>query len=187
MENLRIALKLTLICFIAVLLLSIVNLITCKKIENNSNKVEEETNRNLFSQGVRFEKSFFKNSSIDKNKEYYYKVYDKNNTLVGYVVTLYTKGYGGDMKLMVAMDNSLVIVNAKLLTNSETPGLGKAAEKPEYMKKFIGTNTKEKPIPLNKSMLSQEDADSITGATITFKGIANGIQKAVDYILQEIK
>lgn len=185
MDNLKIALKLMLICFVAVFLLTIVNLITYKKIEKNSHDLEEDANKELFPQGNKFEKSFFKDSFIDKNREYYYKVYDKNNTLIGYIVSVFSKGYGGDMKLMVALDNSLIIVNVKLLSNSETPGIGKVAEKSEYMKKFIGTGSKDKPVPLNKSMLSQEDADSITGATITFKGVANGIKKAYDYILKE--
>jgi len=186
MENLKIALKLTLICFVSVLLLSIANIITCKKIANNSIKTEEEANKQLFPAGIKFEKKFFTNQSIQKEKEYYYKVYDNSN-LIGYIVSIITKGYGGDMKLMVAMDTALVIVNVKLLNNSETPGIGKNAEKPEYMKKFIGTNSADKPIPINKSMLSQQEADSISGATITFKGISNGIQKAVDYIKNKIK
>jgi len=59
MENLKIALKLTLICFVSVLLLSIANIITCKKIANNSIKTEEEANKQLFPAGIKFEKKFF--------------------------------------------------------------------------------------------------------------------------------
>lgn len=187
MENFKIALKLSLICFISVLLLSIVNLITYKKILENSTKIEEKTNRDFFSGNVKFEKKFFKEITIDKNKEYYYIVFDKSDNIVGYIVSILSKGYGGDMRLIVATDPSFKIINVKLLNNSETPGIGKIAEKKEYMKKFIGTNTENNPIPLTKNMLPKDDADSVSGATITFKGVANGIKKAVDYLNNYIR
>ena len=186
-ENLKIALKLTLICFIAVLLLSTVNICTQKKIAENENKVENLANKELFQQGAKFEKKEFKNPIIDKTKEYFYNVYNSQNAKIGYIISVMANGYGGEMKLMVALNNSLEIVNVKLLKNSETPGIGKNAEKSEYMKKFIGTNTKEKPLPQKKNDLSSEDSDSITGATITFNAIANGIKRSIDLITEEQK
>ena len=86
------------------------------------------------------------------------------------------------MKVMVAFDKELKILNAKLLDNSETPGLGKKAENDQYMEKFKNTNTDTNPLPLNKNMLSSADKDSVTGATITFNGVVGAIKKAADLL-----
>ncbi len=174
--DLFIALKLTSICFVAVLLLSVMHLLTHKKIEQNNVKEINEANKVLIPEATKFEKQRF--SSVSNDKEYFFKSYDDNDTLVGYTAVVLTSGYGGEMSLIVGFDNELAIKNVKLLTNSETPGVGKNAEKPHYMDKFIGTNTKSKPIPTKKSMLSQSDSDAVTGATITYNGITLGLIKA---------
>ncbi len=70
------------------------------------------------------------------------------------------------------------------MDNQETPGLGKEAENPEYMKKYIGTG-EDSPVPVRKSQLSQEDADAITGASITFMGIGKALASASDYAKKE--
>jgi electron transport complex protein RnfG len=107
------------------------------------------------------------------------------NDLIGYTVVVTTSGYGGEMNLIVGFDKDYAIKNVKLLNNSETPGVGKNAEKPHYMDKFIGTNTKSKPIPTKKSMLSQTDSDAVTGATITYNGITSGLIKANNLLKTE--
>lgn len=183
---LMIALKLTSICFISVLLLGFVNLITFKKIEENKIKKEKDAMNFLVPQAKNFSsKKYFKNIE-DKLKEtiYYYEAYDNISNITAYIVSLSSNGYGGKMKIMMAFDNNLKILNVKLLDNSETPGLGKKAEKDEYMNKFINTNTSERPFPKNKNMLTSND--SVTGATITFNGIVAGISKAIELLKNEI-
>jgi len=182
-----IALKLVAICFVSVLLLSFVNLITYKKISDNNVKVENDTNKKLFSDGKTFEKKYFKSGAFNSTNEYYYIVKNSNKRHIGYTVVVICAGYGGEMKVMFATDNNYKLLNMKLLNNSETPGIGKSAEKDNYMKKFIGTNTSSSPFPYKKSMLSKEDSDSVTGATITFNGIALGVQKALTALVEENK
>ncbi|HNZ27004.1 MAG TPA: FMN-binding protein [Spirochaetota bacterium] len=178
-DDLIIALKLAAICFVSVLLLSFVNLITYKRINESNVKVENDTNKELISDGKFFEKKHFKSPNFNSTNEYYYIVKNDKMRRIGYTVVVICSGYGGEMKVMCATDNNYKILNMKLLNNSETPGIGKSAEKDSYMQKFIGTNTPSSPFPFKKSMLSKEDGDSITGATITFNGIALGVQRAL--------
>ncbi|OHD27469.1 MAG: hypothetical protein A2086_03475 [Spirochaetes bacterium GWD1_27_9] len=184
-ENLIIAGKLTLICFVAVVLLTLINFVTAKKIKQNQTIVEENANKLLIPEGNKFVKKPFTGYDPDTTGFYYYEV-KKGSTLIGYIVSVIGKGYGGAMKVMVAFDLNLKILNMKLLSNAETPGIGKKAEKQEYMAKFINTNTKEKPFPYNKSMLSQSDKDSITGATITFNGVTGAGRMAIDLLKKQI-
>ena len=176
--DLLIAAKLTLICFTAVLLLSIVHLLTMGSIERNNRKTEDMTNRYLLADGAKFEKSYFTDTSVHADHEYYFIVTDSQNEVIGWTVSIMTNGYGGAMKVMVGFDKNLIVKNVKLLNNGETPGVGKEAERDEYMTKFIGTGSSARPIPTKKSMLAQSDIDTVTGATITFNGVSSGIARA---------
>lgn len=176
--DLIIAAKLTLICFTAVLLLSVVHLLTQGSIERNNRKTEDLTNRYLIPDGVKFEKCLFDDQNVDADDEYYFIVKNEQNEIIGWTVSVMTKGYGGAMKVMIGFGTDWTVKNAKLLMNGETPGVGKEAERDEYMTKFIGTGSSTKPIPTKKSMLSQADIDTVTGATITFNGVSSGIARA---------
>ncbi len=99
----------------------------------------------------------------------------------GWIVSLLGIGYGGEMKILAGYELSGEIFSAILMDNQETPGLGKKAEKPEYMKKFIGTGEAE-PVPTSKDQLTQEQADAVTGATITFVGIGKAIGEGSTFV-----
>lgn len=187
LKPITISLRLTVICFVAVLLLGMVDLLTAKKIIEKEKEKEAKANRELIPEGNDFIKKEF--ASIDdtlKNIFYYYEVLGVNGQTVGYIVSSEGSGYGGKMKVMTAYNNDLSIISSKLLTNSETPGLGKKAEKDSYMEKFKNTNIEENPFPTNKSMLSDKDGDSVTGATITFDGIVQAIKESNELIAQEL-
>ncbi len=99
-----------------------------------------------------------------------------------YIVDLTGLGYGGDMKLLARIRDGGAIEAAKLMDNTETPGLGKKAEKPEYMEMFLGTGTASRAVPVRKGMLDQQDADAITGATITFLGVAKALDQGAHLV-----
>ena len=99
---------------------------------------------------------------------------------VGYIFRLNSKGYGGDMALLAAVSTKGEILSAVLMENQETPGLGKEAEKPSYMNKFIGKGA-DSPVPVKKNELSPEDAATVTGSTVTFTGIGKALLAAHEY------
>ena len=99
----------------------------------------------------------------------------------GEILRLVGKGYGGDLNILASFDQSGKILAVKMMENLETPGLGKEAEKPEYMKMFVGKGSSE-PVPVRKNQLPQERADAISGATITFSGVANALLLGSDYV-----
>lgn len=177
-KNLIITGKLTAICFAAVLLLTLINALTYEKIKANEKKVETAAIKELFPAGIPSDKNYFKNPYTKEADEYYFIIQDGGKT-IGYVVSVLGSGYGGDMKVMIAMDSNLKIVNMKLLKNNETPGLGRKAEKAEYMEKFKNTNTPEHPFPVSRTDLGSKERDAVTGATITFNGITFAGQKAI--------
>jgi electron transport complex protein RnfG len=100
---------------------------------------------------------------------------------VGMLLELEGSGYGGEMKILARFDLSGSIAAVKLMDDTETPGLGKKAENPSYMEKFLGSGSSENPVPVRKDMLRGSDADAITGATITFLGISKALADGASY------
>ncbi|MBN2544931.1 MAG: FMN-binding protein [Spirochaetes bacterium] len=184
-----ISLRLTIICFIAVSLLISVNALTIGKIQENSKTEEDRANKFLFANAVSFSEKQIFSSLNEKDKKiiYYFKAFDAGKNTLGYVVYSQGSGFGGAMKVGFSVDTDMKIIKIKLMDNSETPGYGKKYEMEENVKFFYGSNTKEKPLPNNLVSLSPEDKDTVTSATISFKGIAGALEKGVNLLKNEIK
>jgi electron transport complex protein RnfG len=100
----------------------------------------------------------------------------------GAILELAAMGYGGDMKVLARLETDGTIRAVRLMEDSETPGLGKKAENPAYMGKFVGTGGAERPVPVRKSSLSAAEADAITGATITYLGLSRALAEGARYV-----
>ena len=63
----------------------------------------------------------------------------------------------------------------------ETPGLGKKAEQEGYMDIFKGSGS-DKPVPTSKTMLSDADAQAVSGSSVTFTAVAKAIAAGSEYV-----
>ncbi len=117
-------------------------------------------------------------SADDPSVTALYPLTDESGSSAGYILSLTGNGYGGAMTLMASYTEEGKLLDARLLNNSETPGLGKKAEDPAYMEKYVNKDS----IPLKKSELTSEEADSVSGSTITFSGVAKTLQYGSEYV-----
>ncbi len=171
--------KLAIICATAAIALGLVNAITEPVIEEVKKRRLEEALARVVKEGQVEEIRTVERDQI----EGYYPVTDSEAEIIGYVVKLIGLGYGGDMHLLANYAPDGTLKDVVLMENKETPGLGKKAENPQYMEMFINAGG-GREIPTRKDMLSREDADSVTGATITFMGIANALKAGSDFIME---
>lgn len=176
-KYLRTTLVLASICAVAAVLLATINVITTPYIERyEANKItaalEVVANGNEIGPEI---------TVGDSTVDYMHELY-ANGKIVGYILGLNTRGYGGDITLIASFDTNGSVSNVNLVSNSETPGVGKKAENEGYMDKFIGTGTSTNPIPTTKSMLSEVDSAAVSGATMTFSGISSALKTGSDYI-----
>ena len=98
----------------------------------------------------------------------------------GWILELEAVGYGGSMTVVASYDARGAVNVARLMDNSETVGFGKKAEDPEYMEIFVDTGG-DSPVPTDKSALGP-DADVVSGATVTFSGISEALQKGSELV-----
>jgi electron transport complex protein RnfG len=201
------ALKLCLICAVAAVSLGVINAITEPQIIARKVREEKDVLSLLVPDGKPVDKVSVEKEGVVKA---YYPV-DKDGSLFGYILDLEGIGYGGEMKILAAYRKDGVIYSVRLLDNTETPGLGKKAESPDYMNKFKGTGSEDMPVPTNKEMLQtdqggpQEErkeglnfrswflgrssggaADGVSGATITFLGISKALVEGSNYVKREL-
>jgi len=104
----------------------------------------------------------------------------KGGNVEGYVFSVVSKGYGGDIKIMVGIDKDMKITGIKVLSHSETPGLGSKATNEKFLSQMIGIVPKEKLKVVKTKRTKSEEIDTVTSATITSEAVVKAVQAAVD-------
>ena len=170
-----IAVKLAVICLVAAFVLGFVNGITAPQIAASKAQAELDALSVINKAGTIGEKVEGDGAGVN----YYYPVTD-GGKVTNYIMSLKSMGYGGDLIILGNFKANGEIIDAKLMEDAETPGLGKKAENAEYMNKFKGTGA-DKPVPVKKTMLESADADAVTGATITFTGVSKALEYGSEF------
>lgn len=163
------------ICIVIPLALSVTNLVTVKKIAELEEKSITENMSKLIKADT-FEK---KELPLDEGDIEYYVAKTAEN-ITGYVFVTYSKGYGGDVSVMTAVNADGSVNNVSILDiSNETPGLGQNASKKTFYSQFNG---KKSGISLVKSGAdsSNNEIDTVTGATITSKAVTTAVNMALD-------
>jgi electron transport complex protein RnfG len=94
------------------------------------------------------------------------EVYRTTNN-VGYIFTVTTLGYGGDIKIMCGIDPAGRIIRTMTLAQTETKGLGTPVFEVPHAGQYWG-----------KDKNGIEDIQAISGATITSDAYKRGIRDA---------
>lgn len=98
----------------------------------------------------------------------------------GWCVAVSSKGYGGPVSLMVGITKDGGVRALRVLTHSETPGLGARSAEPAFHGQF--DNRSRLPLRVVKGAAGAEDeVSAISGATITSTAVVAGVNAAVDY------
>jgi H+/Na+-translocating ferredoxin:NAD+ oxidoreductase subunit G len=168
--------KLALICTVAAVVLALVNAVTAPVIVQNREKALADglalvAGRSGVAGTQVGEGRDITNSEVVSTA---YPITGPDGAAVGFILQLVGTGYGGDMQILAGYYDTGELFSARMMENQETPGLGKKAETPEYMEKYIGFGASS-PIPASKTDLPAEQVDSITGATITFLGVGRAL------------
>ncbi len=103
----------------------------------------------------------------------------RDGEFAGYVVSVLSKGYGGDIEIIVGMGADQYITGIVIANHTETAGLGANAAKPDFTNQFRGKN---KPVLSKDEPNSNQSIDALTGATITSRAVTDGVDVVVDLI-----
>ena len=99
---------------------------------------------------------------------------------VGYNCTVTPKGYGGPLELIVGISNEGRVMDIKILSHSETPGLGAKAEETPFAGQFKD-KLFDKLFVTKTPPEAEDQIEAISGATITSSAVVSGVNVALAY------
>ncbi len=152
------------ITFVTALLLGVVNKFTAPVIEkHNEEKIQtaiETVTEGKINMSTSKEYKVEDEGSVRQITSY---VNDSGDIV--YVVKTVTKGYAGDIEMMIGFDEKCNVTGVEIVNMSETPGLGANAKgNSKWLSQFLGNG--------------QEKLDAITGATVTSDAVKKGVDDA---------
>lgn len=185
MKNIRLkeilipTVSLFVICLCVTALLAVTNAVTKDAIAYQQELSAAESRQAVCPDAVDFEKVEYDVQGVEC-----YKALDESGNLIGYAISSASRGYGGDVKVMTginAEDGSVIAIN--VYDNSgETPGLGVNTSGEKFTSQFAGLSSGT-GVTVDKDAGKNPDSvavDSVTGATISSRAVANAVNQAFD-------
>lgn len=168
------AVSLFLICLVVTALLAVTNKLTQPQIEKLAIEAETKTKAEALATADSFSEAL----SYELNGvQYQYYEGSVSGEKVGYVFSTSAKGYGGDIEIMVGVDNGGKVTGVSILSINETAGLGMNAKNKSFLSQFNGLSGE---IGVAKSNAADNEIQALTGATITSKAMAQAVNIALE-------
>ncbi len=181
------SLKLFVITAVAALCLAVVHKVTEPVISANNTALEIQSKQEVLTEAKEFASSEI--PQIDAEGVTINKldtgISAKDNKICGYVVVATShQGYGGDIKVMVGIDQNLTVTRVKIMESSETAGLGANASKPQFIDQFVGADTSLKVV---KGAAKNGEISAISSATVTSKAVTSCVNAALEAAREKSK
>jgi len=166
-EIFKSSLPLFIICLVVALCLSLVNNLTKDTIDKRSKEDAEEQRRQVLNDAKSFkEVANWKENDKSGIIREAYAGFD-GEKLVGYVFSVYPKGYGGEIKVTVGIGSDKRISGVRIGDNKETPGLGTKISEKDFFEQYSQKEI-EKPFNVVKQLSSKDnEIQAVTGATVS--------------------
>jgi Na+-translocating ferredoxin:NAD+ oxidoreductase subunit G len=116
----------------------------------------------------------------NKNLEYYEAT--ASGKPVAFIASTAGKGYSSFIQMLVSLGPDLKINEVKVLGMNETPGLGDQVLEKTFLDQFKGKSLQQ--VVLIKGE-TKENIQAISGATISSRGVTNGVKDAVQTLVDK--
>ena len=91
----------------------------------------------------------------------------------GRTIAVKTRGYSGDIELLVGIDEKGAVSGLRVLNHRETPGLGANITTAGFLDQFKGKKVSDR-------LEAKNDVDAISGATISSRAVCKGVKDALE-------
>lgn len=119
----------------------------------------------------------------EKHAEYF--IAKKGDTVIGYIIQSFGKGYSSYINTLVAVDKDFKVRTISILGHAETPGLGDEIEADSFKNQFT-----DKDIDHLKVLKTEttEYVQAISGATISSRAVTeDAVRNGVDFLTKTVK
>ncbi len=138
-------------------------------------KIETEIRQEIFPQGESFEAMDIPELSVNISSAY--KALGASGETMGYIISALANGYGGAMEVLVAVNADGSIKNVRILSDNETPGLGKNAAKESFVSQYYLLPQKAFTVVKN-TKTAEDEILALSGATISSKAVTEAVNAA---------
>jgi len=157
------------------LLLSFTNSITKEKIAENTIKEQNEAKQSVLPAASEFIDLEYQNGNVNAVFQAV-----SGEKMLGWCVNVTAYGYGGAIDIMVGVNPDLTLSGVKVVSNSETAGLGAKCADDTFSGQFLG---KFAPLSVIKNGTADDnEIVAITGTTVTSKAVTNGVNSAIEAV-----
>ena len=163
-----IALNLMLACFVSGLVIAAVYFFTNPIAIKNAEQAKMDSMAVLVTAADKFE-------PIQGHDTWF--IATKGGETIAYVVPGESKGYGGKIEMLVAVDPDGKVIDFTILKANETPGLGDKAGANDFRSRIQGKTAEA--LIVTKDPSNKDNVQAMTGATISSKAVTLGVQNAV--------
>ncbi|MBR5515559.1 MAG: FMN-binding protein [Clostridia bacterium] len=165
----RVAGVLFIVCTITALLLGAVYGLTKDTIQKNNDKVMRDTIASVFEGDIMIKEAII-TEGLDPCVKNVYEI-TEHDYLLGYAVHVAPLGFKGEIEMIVGLQADGSCKSVRIISLSETPGLGSKVSDDIFLSQFTGKN---------EVFTVKENIDPIASATISSKAVANGVNIALD-------
>lgn len=166
------------ISVVVALLLAFTNSITKDKIAANKIKEQNVAKQEVLADATQFiETEFADETGLVKAV---YQGKDSSGKIVGWCVSVAPSGYGGELDLMVGIFPDGTISGMKVVSHSETAGLGAKASEPTFSSQFAGMPADGSLTVIKSGTPKENEIMAISGATITSRAVKDGVNAAAE-------
>jgi electron transport complex protein RnfG len=170
---LQITMNLAAACFISGAIISAVYFITAPVAAQKAVIMKNDAMKALVKNAEAFK-------PMQDKKDWYTAV--KSGKTIAYIVPSESKGFGGAIKMLVAVTPDGKVIDFNILAHNETPGLGSNAANYPFRKQFKGKQSAD--LEVTKDPSNTKDIQAMTGATISSRAVTKGVKEAVDEVVQ---
>jgi Na+-translocating ferredoxin:NAD+ oxidoreductase subunit G len=171
-EMARYGFILALICLVAAGLLAAVNALTGPKILAAAAAEEQASLIQVMPGAAKFSAVI----QPSDEKVLYYKAFDRQDKLIGFVFKAAGKGYSSVIEALAGMFLDGQISAIKIISLNETPGLGMRVTEEQFTGQFKGQDSRD-----------LSGVSAITGATISSRAVMNSVMQKAKEIRELIK
>lgn len=168
---------LSIICIVVTLALSSTNMLT----ENKIATLAEQTQNEAMSKLIEADEYPIQTASLSSGK-IDYNTAVKDGETIGYIFVVDTKGYGGTVSVMTAVNTDGTIAAVEILdASNETPGLGQNVTKQDFFTQFTNLTDNITVIKGGTASSDNNEINAVTGATISSKAVTKAVNEALSY------
>lgn len=169
---LHISLILLIICSLTAAAVSLVYGLTYAKAEENLLSEKRVAMADIYGEGISVDEV-----DCPEGVDAVYRI-TKGSDLLGYSVSVTGSGFGGDMDVLVGYNADGSIRGVRLISHSETPGLGSRVGEADYLEQYVSKSG---------GLVLDQDIDSVSGSTISSSGLLDAVNTASSAIQSLVK